>query len=136
MAGAGAHLKPTIARIEALGPANEFFLNRRNHSLCQPRGSKRRRKGQPQPHWIADTGKGRRKLGFFVGSDNAKQRWLGEKVETWVAGVNCLAGFSREFPQTTYAGLTMSLQQEWKFVRRATPRCWDPIFFNGGGIEG
>ena len=32
-----------------------------------------------------------------------------------------LAGFFRKHPQSTYAGLQESLQQEWTFVKRITP---------------
>ena len=46
----------------------------------------------------------------FVGSDEAKKRWLEEKVETWVAGMKCRAVFEREFSQKAFAGLTMPLQ--------------------------
>ena len=43
-------------------------------------------------------GESERQLGNFVGSDEYKQRWVEEKVETLVAGVNCLAVFAILFP--------------------------------------
>ena len=48
---------------------------------------------------------------FFWGSDEAKQRWVEEKVGTWGAGVKRLAVFAKVFPQMTYASLTMFLQR-------------------------
>ena len=66
-------------------------------------------------------GEGVRKLGGFAGSENAKQRWVEENVETWLVGVKCLARFAREPPQPSYAGLMVSLQQKWQFVQSATP---------------
>ena len=44
-----------------------------------------------------------------------------EKVETWVAGVKCMAGFVRGFPNAAYVRLTISLQQEWQIVQHMTP---------------
>ena len=42
-------------------------------------------------------------------------------METWVAGLKRLAGCTKLFPQSAYAGLAMLLQQEWKFSQRVTP---------------
>ena len=56
-----------------------------------------------------------------MGSDEAKHRWAYDKVETWVAGVKHLTVFARASHQTAYSRLTMSLQQEWKFVHNLTP---------------
>ena len=36
-----------------------------------------------------------------------------------------LAGVSRKHPQSAYAGLQKSLQQEWAFVHRVTPGIGD-----------
>ena len=60
-------------------------------------------------------------LGGFVGSDEAKQIWIEEKVETLVEGVKRLAVFAREFLQMAYVGLTMYLRHEFQFVQRVTP---------------
>ena len=70
---------------------------------------------------------GARNLGWVVGSDEAKQIWMEENVEIWVAGFKRLAEFSRVFPQTDYAGLTMSLHQKWQFLQRLTPSV-GPLF--------
>ena len=36
-----------------------------------------------------------------------------------------LAGLSRKHPQSAYAGLNNSIQQEWAFVQRVTPGIGD-----------
>ena len=66
-------------------------------------------------------GEGERQLGIFVGSDEAKQRWAEEKVETLVAEAKRLAEFARESPQRVYSGLSILLHQKWKFFQRVNP---------------
>ena len=44
-----------------------------------------------------------------------------EKMEGWAESVRTLAGVARKHPQSAYAGLKKSLQQEWAFVQRVTP---------------
>ena len=46
---------------------------------------------------------------------------MSRKVEGWAESVETLAGVSRKHPQSAYAGLQKSLQQEWEFVQRVTP---------------
>ena len=41
-----------------------------------------------------------------------------EKVTGWIDLVDVLAGVARRYPQTSYAGLKISLQQEWDFFQR------------------
>ena len=42
-------------------------------------------------------------------------------MEGWADSVRTLAGVARKHPQSAYAGLQTSLQQEWSFVQRVTP---------------
>ena len=44
-----------------------------------------------------------------------------KKVEGWADSVRTLSGVARKHPQSAYAGLQKSLQQEWAFVQRVTP---------------
>ena len=44
-----------------------------------------------------------------------------EKVEGWAGSVRILAGVARKHPQSAYAGLQKSLQQEWAFVQWVNP---------------
>ena len=64
---------------------------------------------------------GHRYLGGFLGDAVAEREWLEEKVQGWKELVAILAGVSLKHPQSAYAGLQKSLQQEWAFVQRATP---------------
>ena len=64
---------------------------------------------------------GIRYFGGFVGTNVVQDFWLGEKVDVWRALGTTLAGVARRHLQTAYAGLQKSLQQEWAFVKCATP---------------
>ena len=56
----------------------------------------------------------------FIGDADAEREWLREKVQGWTESVNVLAGVAHKQPQSAYAGLQNSLQQEWDFVHRVT----------------
>ena len=58
--------------------------------------------------------------GFIVDQESYKA-WLTEKVEGWTHLSEVLAGVVRRYPQSDYAGLQNSLQQEWDFVQLVTP---------------
>ena len=64
---------------------------------------------------------GSRYLGGFVGERETEGQWMQEKVEGWAESVRTLAGVARKHPQSAYAGLQKSLQQEWAFMQRVTP---------------
>ena len=64
---------------------------------------------------------GRRYLGGYIGERETEGQWVQEKVEGWAESVRTLAGVACKHPQSAYAGLQKSLQQEWAFVQRVTP---------------
>ena len=64
---------------------------------------------------------GQRYLGGFIGDTEAEREWLREKLQGWTESVNVLVGVAHKHPQSAYAGLKKSLQQEWAFVQRVTP---------------
>ena len=47
------------------------------------------------------------------------------KVAGWTESMETLAGVSRNHPQSAYAGLHKSLQQDWEFGRQVTPGIGD-----------
>lgn len=74
--------------------------------------------------------RGMRYLGGFIGGYDYKLEWVREKVRGWVDGVKILASVAKRFPQTAYAGLTFSLQNEWQYVMRTVPgiaALFDPL---------
>ena len=58
---------------------------------------------------------GSRYLGGFVGERETEGQWVQTKVAGWAESVRTLAGVARKHPQSAYAGLNKSLQQEWAF---------------------
>ena len=68
---------------------------------------------------------GRRYLGGFIGKQETEARRIQEKVEGWAESVRTMAGVARKHPQSAYAGLQKSLQQEWEFMQRVTPGIGD-----------
>ena len=60
-------------------------------------------------------------LGGFIGDSEAEKRWMFGKFTGWAESVETLAGFSHKHPQSAYAGLQKSLQQEWASMQRVTP---------------
>ena len=68
---------------------------------------------------------GRRYLGGFIGDGAAEKSWLSGKVEVWADSVGNLAGVACKQPQSDYAGMQKSLQQDWAFVQQVTPGIGD-----------
>lgn len=65
-----------------------------------------------------------RYLFFFLGSKGCLEAWIEPMVEKWTDVVQTLAKIAKHFPQTAYAGLAVSLQNEWQHVSSATPNVW------------
>ncbi|WP_288993061.1 hypothetical protein, partial [uncultured Marinobacter sp.] len=61
---------------------------------------------------------GNRYLGGFIGEKDTRDRWIQGKVALWSEGVTELASVADTYPQSAYAGLQKSLQQQWQFVQR------------------
>ena len=61
---------------------------------------------------------GARYLGGFIGSQEAYTSWIGDKISFWTDAIGALAQAAHKYPQTTYAAMQKSLQQEWQYVQR------------------
>ena len=53
---------------------------------------------------------GSRCLGDYLGPNEDLEDWLRPKVEAWSHGVRTLDKIPKQYPQSAYAGLGMSLQ--------------------------
>ena len=56
---------------------------------------------------------GQRYLGGNIGEREAEGSWLEAKIQGWMESVAILSGFDQKHPQSAYARLQKSLQQEW-----------------------
>jgi hypothetical protein len=68
-----------------------------------------------------DVKRGSRYLGSFIGSEETLEAWIQPQIEIWVEAIKTMGEIARRFPQTAYAGMTFSLQQEWQYLHRGTP---------------
>ena len=64
---------------------------------------------------------GNRYLGGYIGDKESEGRWLAAKIKGCTESVEIIAWIYQKQPQSAYAGLQKSLQQEWAFMHRATP---------------
>ena len=63
---------------------------------------------------------GHRFLGGFLGEASTRHEWLKDLISKWESGVQELAYVASSYPQTAYAGLQKSLQQEWQYIQRVS----------------
>ena len=56
-----------------------------------------------------------------MGEREMESQWARTKVEGWAESVRTLAGVACKHPQSAYARLQKSFQQEWAFVQQVTP---------------
>jgi hypothetical protein len=63
---------------------------------------------------------GTRYLGGFIRSADDQSDWVNSKTTDWSKAVGELSQVAARFPQSAYAGLQKSLQQEWQFLQRVT----------------
>ena len=62
-----------------------------------------------------------RYLGAYLVPQAELEAWVKPQVDAWYHGVKVLAKIARRHPQSSYAGLGMSLQSEWKYLQRDVP---------------
>ena len=68
---------------------------------------------------------GHRYLVGFIGDADAERGCIQGKIWGWMDLVKLLAGVAHKHPQSAYAGLQNSFQQDWAFVQRVTPGVGD-----------
>ena len=64
---------------------------------------------------------GNRHLGAYLGLWDQLDAWVKPQVEAWSHGVKVLAKIARRHSQSAYAGLGISLQSEWQYLKRTVP---------------
>ena len=56
-----------------------------------------------------------------MGTREELDAWVRPKVEVWAYGVRTIAKITKRYPQSTYAGLGMSIQLKCKYLQRTVP---------------
>ena len=56
-----------------------------------------------------------------MGPREELEEWVRPKVEAWDHMVHILAKIAKRYPQSTYAGLGISLQLELQYLQRTVP---------------
>jgi hypothetical protein len=64
---------------------------------------------------------GGRYLGSFLGDEGERDVWLAAKIYTWILALRILGKIAKRYPQTSYAGMTCSLQTEWQYTLHVIP---------------
>ena len=78
-----------------------------------------------------ETETGFRCLGGCIGSDEERDRWIDDKILSWVAGAEIMGKAAQADPHSAFCGFQKSFQQEWQRVQRAVPGIEDhfgPVF--------
>ena len=71
---------------------------------------------------------GYRYVGGFTGTEEAHLAWwLEPQLDKWIKDVRILSRITQHCPQTTSAGLSKSLQQEWQYNQQVLPKT-GPLF--------
>ena len=110
--------------LQARGPARGYYLEQTKSILAVALGNVAREEEHFQGLGIRVV-TGHRYLGGYIGDRKAEGSWLATKIKGWTDSVAILAWIARKHPQSAYAKLQKSLQQEWAFVQRVTPGVGD-----------
>ena len=122
-AGAWGRFQDIMAHFRDLqlkGPARGYFSNPTKSILVVSEKNVPRAKAYFRGMGIKVV-TGSRYLGGYIGELETEAQWVKEKVEGWSDSVRTLSGVAHKHPQSAYAGLQKSLQQEWAFAQRVTP---------------
>ena len=57
----------------------------------------------------------------LIGAETFKEKYVREKVATWVQEVNCLVQIAESQPHAAYAAFTHGLASKWTFLARTVP---------------
>ncbi|KAG0710229.1 hypothetical protein GWK47_023244 [Chionoecetes opilio] len=60
---------------------------------------------------------GQRHLGAVIGTEEFKEKYVGEKVSEWVKEVDVLSDMAKPDPHTAYSVFTHGLQHRWSFIK-------------------
>jgi hypothetical protein len=119
-AGAGGNFQSIryfLQRLQEIGPDFGYFLElTKSIIIVHEHNLKVVRTAFADLKFKVNTGN--QYLGGFIGEEDALRSWLKEKTTLWTEAIHKISLATKNFPQSPYAGLQKSLQQEWQFVQR------------------
>ncbi len=122
-AGAGAKFTDILAffkRLKELGPQYGYFPEASKSILVVRESNlEAAEKFFSSQQFRVTTGE--RYLGGYIGAREDQDEWVDGKTTDWTKAVRELAKVAVRYPQSAYAGLQKSLQQEWQFLQRVVP---------------
>ena len=122
MSGPCSHVATAMRLLEKIGPQRGYYPEPAKSIVVCPGDAKHE---EAAKQWLGGFDfqycTGHRYVGGFIGSKAAKDKWLDDKIQDWVYGVERLSMAARKYPQTAYAGLCKSLQSEWQYLQRVLP---------------
>ena len=121
-AGTWAHLRRYWKELTRLGPKYGYLPNGRKTILLVPPNQLQAAANYKRTHNLPFQLKtGSRFLGGFLGDPSQFDRWLSSKVTGWQSSLEALTAAFPAYPQSAFAGLQKSLQNEWQFCQRVNP---------------
>ena len=60
-------------------------------------------------------------IGGFIGATACLAKWVDDQVKSWVGSIKLPSKAAKQFPQTSFAALTCSLQTEWTYLQQVVP---------------
>ena len=121
-AGALADVMAYFHRLCELGPSYGYFPEESKSILVvKARDTAAAEEFKAETKAKVKVTNGHRYLGGFVGDRDMEEAWIREQVAAWGLAVKAVGEAGKYFPQSAYAGMQRSLQQEWTFVQRVVP---------------
>ncbi|CAM1307783.1 Uncharacterised protein r2_g1768 [Pycnogonum litorale] len=123
-AGAGGTIKDLRQWWNSLneyGPDFGYFPNGSKTWLVVKKGFEELAREHFNETGVQFTSDGRTYLGSAIWTDDFVQKFVREKIETWIEEIKVLTNFAQQQPQCVYAAFTHGTISEWTYLTRTTP---------------
>ena len=67
------------------------------------------------------TKEGERHLGAVIGTESFRERYVQDKVTSWVTEIQTLSNIARTEPQAAYSAFTYGVKHRWNYLMRTVP---------------
>ena len=108
-------------QLSCLGPKFGFFPNARKSVLLVKPDLLADAQQLFSDHNLNIVSDGAKVLGSPIGTPDFINRWINNKVQSWVDEIHCLASISHSQPQSAYSALTHGVMNGWHHVFRTCP---------------